>query len=575
MESPPLKRGVWILALAALLAAGAAGFYFFNVVLLDDRRQPFFLNDSEASAVLPPEAAAPSARLPLRPSVVLAAFETTPAIGSPLDGALEDVPPRLAAFLRESASYPHFYTSDTRSVEALRGLFSTPWPQALREKGYRTFAVGAFTEDMKALLSTAGFETLHPLPHDGYDPIAATHRATEWARTNGRAPFVLFVYYRDLPRFRFAPARFWALSLHRIPRFPARWAFWRRETEAAYADDALGRLAENMNSLPNRPLFGVVSLHGVVLDESPVRWPRTGRRGKRFINEEGLGMRESEVRILFALRRPGRLGPDFIRNPGQISDVGPVLLNAAGAPRSDGRGRPGKGAGAPIPDESAGRWVVHSPWAKALIVDGRYKYIRHGGGRRCFSWAGGPARTDYPSEELFDLWNDPGERRNLIRSRRHLLSRLREVLGEADPDPVDVRLGFLNPAGVRLDGVVTCSAGAIADARGSVPIARGGSYDFSFSTTAASGTVVFRTEPPDSSYSLRFLAEGRPLDSAHFQVSRWGLPLFEPVKSEWHDKTEFGWMDGWAPPVLSTAPVVSLGRVLVSRESPAWGTDHP
>ena len=575
MSSPPLTRGVWILALAALLAAGAAVFYFLNVILLDDRRHPSFPDDAGAPAVSPPEPAPASPRLPLRSSVVLAALETTPAIGSPIDGSLDDVPPRLAAFLRESLSYPHFYTADTRSDESLRRLFSSPWPQALRDKGYHTLAVGAFTEEMRVLLSTAGFETIHPLPHDGYDPIVATHRAMEWARMKGHDPFVLFVYYPDLPRFRLAPARYWAFSLHRIPWSPARWTFWRRETEAAYVTDSLGRLADNMSEGSARPLFGVVSLHGGVLDKSPVRWPRTDRRGKMFINEEGLGMRESEIRILFALRRPGRMGPVFNRNPGQITDVGPALLSAAGAPTSDGRGRPGKGASTPTVDESAGRWVVHSPWAKALIVDGRYKYIRHGRSQRRFSWVGGSVWTDYPSEELFDLWADPGEQRNLIRSRRHLLSRMREVLGEADPDPVDVRLGFLNPAGIRLDGVVTCSAGAIADARGSVPLARGGSYDFSFSTTAASGTVVFRTEPPDSSYSLRFLADGRPLDSAHFQVSRWGLPLFEPVKSEWHDKTEFGWMDGWAPPVLSTAPAVSLGRVLVQREFAASGTDRP
>lgn len=502
-------------------------------------------------------------------SVVLAVLETTPSDGG------GRVPPRAESFLRESVSFPRFYACDVRTSEAFRRLLFSPdallstatlsaWPRTAGANGYRTLAVGAFSNEMMGTLAEAGFDEIYQIPHDGYDSSLVASAAVDWARERGRGPVLILAFFRDLPRFRWAPARFWASSLHAVPWSRARLVFWKRATDSAYLDDSLGRVGEIDGPAP--PLVAVVSLRGSVADPTPVRWPRTGRRGSLFLNERGWGLRESEIRTLFALRQGDRWPQGLCRSLGQLSDVGPTLLTAVGLPVPAG-GAPVWNLGAvSLSEESNGRRVVRSSRAKALILDGRYKYIRHLPPDGRSEKIGTSERIDFPTEEIFDLWTDPGERRNLARSRRHLLARLREVLSEVDPDPVDVRLEFINPAGAQVEGRITCSAGGISDVWGTLPIARGGSYTFSFSTSAPAGSVTFRTWPPHSSYSMRFAVDRRSLPAGQFRVSRFGLPLFESMKNEWIDKTEFGWMDGWTPLMPSSAPVVSLGRVLVLSE---------
>ncbi len=511
-------------------------------------------------------------------NVVLSVLETTPGAGG------RDVPPSLEVFLRESISFPRFYTSDIRSDEAMRHLLIAPtavfstatvpspltaWARTLSGNGYRTLAVGAFSDDMMGTLTEAGFDEIRQLPLDGMDSLNAAEKALQWVRDRPRAPVFILVYFPDLPRLCWAPPRFWASSLHGIPWSRSRLVFWRRASTAAYIGDALGQMIERLDEEPGGPLTAVVSLKGTVVDPIPIQWPHTGRRGKIFLNELGWGLRESEIRTLFAVRQGDRWPPALCRSLGQLPDVGPTLLRAIDLPVAPGGGHAWALETASLSEETNGRWVVRSPWGKALLVDGQYKYIRHGSSVQRSAGVGALERIDFPAEEIFDLWVDPGERRNLTRFRRHLLGRMREVLSEIDPDLVDVRLGFNNPAGTGVDGVVTCSAGSILRVGGTLAVASRGSYEFSFSTTALAGTVTFQTWPPDSSYSLRFRMNGRSLPSDQFFVSRWGLPLFETLKNEWIDKTEFAWMDGWAPPPPSSAPTASLGRVLLSREGDA------
>lgn len=500
-------------------------------------------------------------------SVVLSVLETTPDLGGES--------PHLDVVLRESVSFSRFYTSDVRSTQAFQALFSTgtegpsrfAWPRLLGEKGYRTLAVGAFSEDMMETLSQAGFDEIHQLSHTGYDSLLAGRRVMNWARDRERGPVLILVYFRDLPRYRLPPLRFWITALRALPWSTFRMGRWKRTMESAYMDESVGRLAETLNEDPQFPLYALVSLKGAVLDPTPVRWPRTGRQGNVFLNERGWGLRESEIRTLFAVRQGDRWLPGLCRSVGQGADVGPTLLTALGVSPGSRKGPPWNLETASLSEESNGVWVFHSPWAKAINLDGRYKYILHGPSAMRSDLFGRPVEIDFPAEEIFDLWTDPGEHRNLTHSRRHLLARVREVMAEADPTPVDIRLSFLNPTGTVIESVVTCSAGSISSVRGTVPLVRGGSYQFSFSTSALAGEVTFRTWPPQSSYSMRLLSNRRPLSSDQILVSRWGLPLFESVKKEWIDKTEFGWMDGWAPPVPSSGPSASLGRVSAPWES--------
>jgi arylsulfatase A-like enzyme len=521
------------------------------------------------------------------PSLVLAALDRARGDGVNLEGFSEDVPPRLRGLLREGVAYQRFYTTAAPPERALADLMTgrrafpeTPapgpaWPAHLRSQGWRLAAIGAFDERTLALLEDAGFDEIRRLPHDGYDPLSVAADGLAWERARrGRGPNFLFLSFRNPPARRWAPARFLALSLRRLPWSPRRWAFWREAAATAYVDEYAGRLADGLKG-PGAPLLAVVSLGGTSAGIYPVRWPSSGRRGWAFWNEPGWALREGEVRAVFVLRHPSLKGPRRIMAPADLWNVGPTLVRWAGAaPWTAGRGRalePERDARGVDPNA---RVVIEGSHATALLVGGHLKYVRHdpGPGRKIRGvWPfSRPKQLDFDAEEVFDLWTDPEERRNLSHARRTLLARLRQVMDEAAPRAVEVRIGFLNPGGALVRGAVSCTAGRIAEAGATFPLLHRGPYDISFAVRDATGAVGFRPDPPDAAYSLSFKVDGRSLPVDRWRVSRLGLPLFESAGDEWHDRTKFDWMDGWVPPSpLNGEAVVSLGRFAPDGSHPA------
>jgi hypothetical protein len=509
----------------------------------------------------PKPVAARARKTPLDLPVLLTVFESTP------EGLLFSSQPgrsRLSGFLGESVSFPFFYTADVRSNESMEQLIflsTGAWPDAVGRLGYRTRAVGAFSDNMMAMLDRAGFDEIHWIPHDGYDTVRAAGRAAAWVQDSSSSAELVFLYLADTPRGRWAPARYWARS---FSVKAADWARWKRTGEDAYRDDYFGRVVDTVDQKETEWIAGAVSLSGRASLPMPIVYGQSGRRKTRVIGEAGWSMREREIRVVFGLRSLQRWAPHLCRSPGQIPDVGPTLLGSLQIPFAAGRGRVWVPEKAESSSDSSGAWVIRSARAKAVVVDGRYKYIRHGPNRPvATAWRGDGqgAWTDFPAEEMFDLWTDPGESKNLAQERRNVLARLRDVLDELDPDPAEIRLSFLNPAGQRVDGMVNCVQGQLGEVSSSVGGRRLGAYEFAFSTTAVSGDIRFRTWPPLVPFRLRVLFNGKLVDTSRIQVGRWGVPLFEIKGDEWFDKTKFGWLDGWAPPRPSTETVVSLGRV--------------
>jgi hypothetical protein len=499
---------------------------------------------------------------PLDLPILLAAFESTP---DDLLFPLQTSRSRLSGFLGESVWFPFFYTADVRpdqSLESLIFLSSAAWPDILGRHGYRTRAVGAFSDEMMDLLDRAGFEEIHRCPLDGYDTIRSAGRAVSWVRDSSSAGDFVFLYFSDMPRGRWGPVRYWARG---TPIGVSRWSQWKRSGEDAYRDDYFGRVVDSVDEKEGEWIVGAVSLRGRGRVPVPVVKTKTGRSKMMAMDDSGGGMREREIRVVFGLRSLQRWAPGLCRSPGQIPDVGSTLMGTLHMPVVPGRGRVWALDKAASLSDSSGAWVVRSGRSKAVVVDGRYKYIRHGSLRASTTARGGSAwggvQMDYPAEEVFDLWNDPGERKDLARERRNLLARLRDVLDEMDPDPAEVRLSFLNPTGRRVDGMINCIQGQLGGVVTSVGGRRMGDYEFIFSTNAVSGDIRFRTWPPLVPFRLRVLVDGKSLDPSRIQVGRWGIPLFEIKGDEWFDKTKFGWMDGWAPPRPSTDTVVSVGRV--------------
>lgn len=501
--------------------------------------------------------------------LVLAALERSRGDAVTLEGVSADVPDRLRAFLRESVVFQRCYTTVTDPRRALADLWGArraetdppsapdaPWPAYLRGRGWRSTAIGAFDDRAMAVLDAAGFDVVRRLPIDGYAPLATAAAAVELEqRERGRPGHVAFVFFGEMPSGRLAPARFWSLS-------PRRWSAWRAAAARDYIDHYLGGLLESVR-FAGGPLTAVVSLGGDAGGPFPIRRVRSGRRGWVPAARPGRSMRESEIRSLFAVRGDLLSPTVLVDPPSSLADSVATVMGLLGVSRDVRRDGRSAFSVAGRRDDAGTRVPIRGDGAKAIIVDGRYKYIRRApAGARGGLLRRGVAE-DFDPEELFDLWADPEEKRNLAVSRRTLLARARQVMDETAPDPIDVHVAFVNPTGLPVVGVVTCSAGRIVGAEGSVPLTRRGSYEFSFSTTAAAGRVVFDTWPPSVAYMLRLTVGGRFLPVSQWRVSQLGKPFFESVGDQWHDRTKFAWMEG-APPPLPTsgpAPLASLGRV--------------
>ena len=517
-------------------------------------------------------------------SVALVVLEHARGDGISLEGFSEQTPPRLRDFFLEGVGVRRFYTNAVEPAGAWSALLTaetprvgrppaplrtgTPrpatWVRTFGENGYRTVAVGAFGDADLAGAPGNDFDEIHAVPNDGYAALTASAEALEWARRHeGRGPFLMIVYLRGVPRHRWPPIRFWALSLKRLPWSHRRWARWREAAVQSYVDDALGRFLSAFSSAaPDRPVLSVLSLAGSAAADRPVRWAGSGRRGWAYWSEPGVGLRESEVRGVWCLRHPSLPNGRLLAQPGQLVDVGPSLTALMGL------GPPAGGDGRALdfrresPTEDT---VVHIAFrgreAKGLLIDGHYKYIRHRGPtpRR---WRPRRFWIDYPREEVFDLWNDPAEQQNLAIRRRTLLARLRQSMDEIDPDPTDIRVAFRGADGARAQGAATCSTyGLRVSEDSTLPLVSRGRTEFSFTVPASSGAVIFETDPPGASYMMYLTVNGRYISPSRLRVSRFNLPLFESAGDGWHDRIKFPWMDGWAPlPATATETTAYLGR---------------
>lgn len=172
-------------------------------------------------------------------------------------------------------------------------------------------------------------------------------------------------------------------------------------------------------------------------------------RGKK------LQLWEGGIRVPFLIRWPGRTDPGSVSEvPVSGVDLLPTLCELAGVPMPDGLSIDGSSL---VPAISGGRidrptplfWHDYKAWGGPRVVlrDGRFKLA---------AWWDGPEilRTDSstmrPGDlelirtaelvrfELFDLENDPGERRDISRDHPEVVERLKsemlEIYGEIQAD---------------------------------------------------------------------------------------------------------------------------------------------
>lgn len=523
-------------------------------------------------------------------NAVWVVFESFPVPAAQAVG--NDDFPGLAFLTHEGVAFQQVYTNRTDAPGGLRRLLmgrlqeraqgprppkpheAHPLPAVLRDAGYQTVLIGAPAGSL-AEWSALGFDDVRAAPSGGSGGESTLREAARWLAANGgKSPHFLMVFVRapsaqedPSPRCWLRAARLSPLSLFRAGR-------WRGLAQAVQIDGALERLWAQIIRLgqDGNALLSVSSLRGPSTRAEPLRRQTDHRLFRAPLNEPGWGLREEEVRVLWLMRHT-RLGFERrITAPAQLLDAAPTVLELLGLvpdPGMEGLSFIGKNARDQRADQGA-RFLIEGAGGDALVLDGHYKYIRRAPAKDVIL-SGQVARTDFEPEELYDLWADPGERRNLALRRRDLLARARRAITEHLPERTAVSLVFEGYADPPLRAVARCPGGDLWNvALSTGDLVRSGSNEVSVTVGVPRASFSFETWPPPASYSLVLRAKaGVPADA--FLVSRLGLPLVEAEKrTEWFDDNKFPWMDGLpqVPPRADGRPRVLMGRVPVRREAP-------
>ncbi|MBI1875414.1 MAG: sulfatase-like hydrolase/transferase [Acidobacteria bacterium] len=217
---------------------------------------------------------------------------------------------------------------------------------------------------------------------DGAESLAIAER---WMSGLTTRKFFLFLHFYE-PHKPYEP--------------PARYAQYQPyDGEIAYADELVGKLVQTLKSrdLYDRATIVFLADHGEGF----------GDHGEQ---EHGVFLYDETIRVPLVIKMPGSLGRGRrVAEAVQHIDLVPTLLDLAGAPRPAWlRGRTLR----PILEREGGRIPEQGLYAEALypryhfgwselysLTDSRYRYIKA------------------PRDELYDLQQDPAERRNLSDER--------------------------------------------------------------------------------------------------------------------------------------------------------------
>jgi arylsulfatase A-like enzyme len=455
----------------------------------------------------------------------------------------------------------------------------------LRREGYRTALIGSGSFLAEGSGDPVGldwgFDEAHLFTRRGYEPVHVARRAVARLSRETGGPLFLLIYIRQ-PSDSFPPLRFWTSALSRLR--PGRGFFteWGYQSRLHYAAEYFGRVLDliDARNLWQNSLVVAASGRGAEFRPRPVRVlpgaqagkPVPGKAARRVIADGRLPLTESNLRTVWMMRHRTLPAGQSIPDKTQLLDLAPTALGVLGVARpSTFRGtavdlsrypRRYEPPNAPI--------LVHGPAGRALLLDGHFKYIRRRAGRT-FTAKG--IRFVYPlhAEEAYDLWTDPEERRDIARSDRHLLARLRRAMDEIDPDPVETRLLFRG-LDQPVRGSIVLPSGDLLAVDSSEGGNRRGLNQFDFELTQAAGEVNFRAWPPYSVFVLKLALGRASFPYERILVTRHGLPLLEGAES-WFDHSDFPLLDG-VPEAVPPAdgPWLFLGRATVRNEARQKGT---
>jgi len=287
---------------------------------------------------------------------------------------------------------------------SFRRLAEDSLPNLLRKRGYVTRMIGSnpFIMESVPFGVDIGFERLESFNVRKWDTETITGHALDFIKENASRPFLLYLHYNNNHGPHRPPTRYRHIWEERIPDDPRTWPP-KYDGETAYVDeqmDILYRALEN-KGLAKNTLLVITADHG-----------REYEKGHPKGHAKSLYDPEWHVPLIIV--QPGRMPPG--RRVGKmvsLMDLYPSVCELLGMPA--GKETDGMSL-LPLIDAKRGKprklLYMESGEAMGLRTIG-YKYIAK---ETPYHSVIGPKASDggYLTE-FYDLLNDPGETRNLIR----------------------------------------------------------------------------------------------------------------------------------------------------------------
>jgi arylsulfatase A-like enzyme len=384
-----------------------------------------------------------------RPNVVLIVVDTLRADHLGIYGYQRDTSPNLDALARESFLYRNAVSTAPWTSPAVGSLLTGRYPPQIGITG-RPIVLDEAVRRLPEVLQARGYETAGIVSHlyvgrkynyqqgfgfwdesqaKGHTHVSShevTNRAIEFLRRSGERRFFLFLHYFD-PHLDYmqhekydysagysGPVRSGNDNTHelrklawsgRLKRRDIRYLRALYDSEISYTDEHIGRFLDELKrrGLYDHALIIVTSDHGESIVDRPDRW--IGHT---------IGLFGEYLNVPLILKLPGRRGHRLIEEWVSIIDIPATILSLTGPAKP--RGMPLEGR--PLTRPRAGRALfaqTRRTFAKDTVVMNGWKLIHS---------------VKAQEHELFDLTDDPGERRDLVAAEPRVASALSGLLRE-------------------------------------------------------------------------------------------------------------------------------------------------
>ena len=304
-------------------------------------------------------------------------------------------------------------------------------PRLLRKSGVTTaaFVNNFFMTGYANVGLDMGFERITDHRHRTRDTALITYDALDWLDKNAGTRFFLFLNYNS-PHEPYDPPREMLARIPQPPAAPRDGEVRAYMAEAAKDDTAIGVLLDRLDALGLRQstLVVISSDHGETLSAAHDGFGMMGSDKVPMRFHHAIGNYEETTRVPIVMALPGIFdGGRAVADRGRTIDIAPTILELEGLEadtRMSGRsvlpivrGRKEPEPRIVVSEGRFSRAILWKSWRLVVHDPPARPPVQSDGGR--------PAPVE---DELYDLDDDPGERRNVARLHPDVVVEMRARL---------------------------------------------------------------------------------------------------------------------------------------------------